>query len=250
MRNLNKEAVIRSVIVLFLLQGVILIFAGIVFGKSIISTSSRTNNLENRLQQSEDTQKELLENMRIIRQQQEELNRINQERVEAEQRRARSISNIQSRGFNRYSDISANKYLTPEDMDKIIDAWNSHIKDGTRFKGHGAAFIEASKRSGLNPIIILAHAAEESNWGNSRIAIEKNNFFGINCVDSNPNDGYDMGDNIDEGIINGAIWISKNFYSNGYTSLQSMLDANYASNGSWAGNIVNIANVSARLLQI
>lgn len=251
MRKLNKEATIRAVSLMSAILGIVfLLFISANIAISFHNSILHIKELEIRLQQTQETQKQLLENLRVVQQEQEQLKLIEQERTEAEQKRARSVSNIQSRGFNRYTDISANKDLSIEDMDKIIDTWDNHIKGGTRFKGHGAAFIEASKVSGLNPIIILAHAAAESSWGNSVIAIEKNNFFGINCVDSNPNAGFDMGDDIDSGIVSGAIWIKKNFYSNGYTSLQSMLDANYASDKSWAGRIVSIANASARLLEI
>jgi beta-N-acetylglucosaminidase len=51
-----------------------------------------------------------------------------------------------------------------------------------------------------------------------------------------------MGDSVDEGIINGAKWIKSNFYDNGYTTLNEMRDAGYASGESWSKDIQNIAN--------
>jgi len=206
--------------------------------------------LEIKLQEKQEALDIINENIKVLQQEQEVLKRMEQERQELEQKRTRSVSNLQSRGgFSRYSDISANRDLTVEDMNQIIDFWDNHVKGGTRFKGHGESFIAASKASGLNPIIILSHAASESQWGNSYIAREKNNFFGINCVDSDPGKGYVMGDDVRSGIINGSLWIKKNFYINGYTSLQSMLDANYASDSEWARTILSIANASVRVLQ-
>lgn len=243
-RRFRKEGVITLIVVF-----VALLMATLAFDR-MATLQYRMSNLEIKLQEKEKSEATMLEDMRIMQAEQERLRLINQEMIEKEMRRTRSVSNLQSRGFSRYSDISLNKDLSVADMDRIIDGWDGHVRNGTRFKGHGAAFVEASKRTGLNPIIILAHAASESQWGNSDIAREKNNFFGINCVDSNPDAGYVMGDDIDSGIINGAIWVQKNFYNNGYTTLQAMLDANYATDRAWARNIVNIANSSVRILQV
>lgn len=42
-----------------------------------------------------------------------------------------------------------------------------------------AAAIAASRESGLPPGVTVAQAALESNWGNSRLSREANNYFGI-----------------------------------------------------------------------
>jgi peptidoglycan hydrolase CwlO-like protein len=57
---------------------------------------------------------------------------------------------------------------------------------GTAFAGLGAAFIDAGRRNGVNPLYLVAHAIEESAFGNSQIARGKNNLFGIAAYDSNP----------------------------------------------------------------
>jgi len=245
-RQIKKEGVINLIVIILLLFTFALSIGS--FGK-IQTLSTRIITLETLLQDKQIAEDILIENNRILQEEQERLRLITQELLEKDQRRTRSISNLQSRGFSRYNDISANKDLSSDDMNKIIDTWDKQVSGGTRFKGHGDAFIAASKESGLNPIIILSHAAAESQWGNSQIAREKNNFFGINCIDSNPGAGYAMGNDIDSGIISGAIWIKNNFYNNGHTTLQAMLDANYASDGQWARTIESIANSSIRILR-
>lgn len=57
-----------------------------------------------------------------------------------------------------------------------------------------------------------------------------------------------MGDGVDEGVIAGAMWIKRNYYDQGYTTLAAMKDAGYASNDSWCNNIASIANTSIRYL--
>ena len=59
-----------------------------------------------------------------------------------------------------------------------------------------------------------------------------------------------MGDSVDDGIINGAVWIKNNYYNQGYTTLNEMVYAgNYASaKGKWVNGITSIANSSIRML--
>jgi beta-N-acetylglucosaminidase len=165
-----------------------------------------------------------------------------------EQLRNQSINNLKATGFTTSTDLGKNIYLDASDIDKIINSWDSKIDNGTRFKGKGEIFIEASRETGLNPIYILAHAATESNWGKSPIAMDKHNYFGINCIDTNPSAGYIMGDNMYDGIVGGAKWIQMNFYNNGYKTLDGMKKANYATDKKWERNIVNIMNESVKLL--
>ena len=147
------------------------------------------------------------------------------------------------------TDLCQQVAMTTNDMNKIIDSW-SNVTDVSRFKDRGYAFIQASQITGLNPTYIFAHAAWESQWGRSYLAVNRNNFFGIAAFDSNPNAAYAMGDSVDDGIINGAVWIKNNYYNQGYTTLNEMVYAgNYASaKGKWVNGITSIANSSIRML--
>lgn len=238
MNNNYKKVVITGVVATLLLVVVMFVM---VFAQ-IHSMNNRITTLEEKLQNREEVENSILEHLKGIREDQEEIKRINQERLELEKKRSKSISGLQA--FNIYTDLKAHSDLTAEDMDKIIDQY----ANATRFHGKGYAFIEASKATGFNPVYILAHAALESAWGNSYIARTKNNFFGINCIDSNPDAGYTMGDNVVDGLIAGAKWIDKNYYDQGYTTLADMIQGNYASDMGWAHKISSIVNTSARML--
>jgi LysM repeat protein len=48
------------------------------------------------------------------------------------------------------------------------------------------AFVDAENQYDLNALFIVAHAAIESAWGTSYYATARNNLFGFNAVDSNP----------------------------------------------------------------
>lgn len=154
-------------------------------------------------------------------------------------------SQVRNMRFSGDTDLSCNRTITATTINKIIDGWGYN----TPFKGKGEVFAKAGRITGLNPIYILAHAAWESGWGTSYLAKNKGNYFGINAVDSNPNRAYYMGDSVDDGIIQGAIWIKKNYYDKGHNTLNKMVyNGNYASaKGEWVTGIKSIMNESCSL---
>lgn len=142
-------------------------------------------------------------------------------------RQAAANAEANKKANSRYSvdqnsDLSNKSvYVTIEDMNNIIRHFDP---SGTSpFQGQGNVFIEASKQSGLDPIYIFAHASWESDYGRSYLARDRGNYFGINAIDANPNAAHHMGNTMYDGIVNGAVWISKNYYQEGQTSLNSMI---------------------------
>jgi LysM repeat protein len=61
---------------------------------------------------------------------------------------------------------------------------------GTGLAGLGASFLQIESQYGINALFAAAHAAQESAWGNSYLAENRNNLYGINAVDSYPNAAY------------------------------------------------------------
>lgn len=182
-------------------------------------------------------------------------NKINTEylkRLEQEKKDDTILAQDKKRkGVDRYSDLS-NKYITitSDTMNKIIDVWEDRNGYKTPFHGKGSVFIKASKKSGLDPLYIFAHAVVESGWGTSHYATNRGNYFGINAVDHNPDKAYHMGKNIEEGIVNGAVWISDNFYKEGAYSLNTMVSGSrkYATDSRWVDKIEQIWNESYAIM--
>lgn len=167
------------------------------------------------------------------------------------QRERQRIMAIKTFRIDGDTDLSNSLDISENEMNRIIDNWDDSTKHGTTFKGKGAVFIKAAKESGLSPLYLLAHAAWESNWGNSYIAKEKGNYFGINATDSNPySNAYNMGSDVDQGIIAGAKWIKANYYDKGCTTLNKMIyKGNYASaKDAWINGITQITNASVKML--
>lgn len=78
----------------------------------------------------------------------------------------RTKTNITASQFNAYMD--------------------SKISGSSLMKGQGQHFIDAQNTYGVNALLMYAVAINESNYGRSTIALEKNNLFGLNATDKNP----------------------------------------------------------------
>lgn len=195
--------------------------------------------------ESKDTTTAILNTINDMRDEQKESNKQQQAKLDKMQYlRKVSIENMKAQGLNGDTDLAANKAITVDDMNKIIDNFSSHVAGGTKFKGHGDIFIKASKESGLNPVYIFAHAAIESSFGNSAIANDRHNYFGINAIDSDPDKAHAMGESMEDGIINGAKWIKSTYYDKGYTTLNAMKRGGYATDPNWVAKISSVANSS------
>lgn len=181
----------------------------------------------------------------------EEDNQMLQEKLNNLQQQVDKTSVSPVAKVNRNTDLSVQTVMTSDRMNYIIDQWNIREGGNCRFVGHGQAFIEASKMTGLDPVYILALSANESGFGTTRIAREKNNFMGIGAYDATPYDSsFIMGDGIDQGIINGAVWVADNYYNQGQTTLHDMIYGKKlysTSKEKWINDIVWLWNKSYEL---
>lgn len=202
---------------------------------------------------AEEAERVRLENLR--REAEEKIKREEEERraqialEEYENKTVHASRYVSTSEISVYTDLSPMREITADQMNEIICYWT---KGNSPFYNQGQTFIYASKQSGLDPVYILAHAALESGWGNSALATNKFNFFGIGAFDSNPNLAIESGGNVTEGIISGAEWIARNYYDCGQTSLYSMRYNNgyheYCTSDDWMYNIANIIQASYSLI--
>lgn len=59
-------------------------------------------------------------------------------------------------------------------------------RDDSKMRGIGSSLVDNQNTYGVNALLTAGLAANESAWGTSSIAMNKNNLFGLNAVDSNP----------------------------------------------------------------
>lgn len=154
-----------------------------------------------------------------------------------------------NRGSYNNKNLTEYPIVTINEMNDYIE---SVAPSDSPFIGRGETFLKASKLTGLDPYYIFSHASVESGYGKSVIAKTKHNYYGIASFNYNPNNAYHMGSNIDEGIINGALWIKKNYIDKGYNTLNKMIyEGSYCltddgqPSQKWADDISYIATQNA-----
>ena len=84
--------------------------------------------------------------------------------------------------YDIYSDITTKTNYSAEQL----RAAAAKIRPDNGFADAFDAIAAAEKKYGINSLFMLAHAAVESAWGTSYFASARNNLFGFNAYDSNP----------------------------------------------------------------
>lgn len=111
---------------------------------------------------------------------------------------------------------------------------------GTNLAGLGQAFVDMESRYGVNALFGVAVAITESGWGDSYLARNRNNLFGIAAYDGNEGAAYSFSSK--EAAIN--YWgnmIKDVYFDRGYTDLYSV-NSIYAANTNWANQVGGLMN--------
>ncbi len=107
---------------------------------------------------------------------------------------------------------------------------------GTPLEGIGEYALAAEHIHGVNALFIISLAQHESGNGRSRLAINKNNLFGLGAYDSSPYESAISYSSKEDCIMEFAKIISKSYFSNGRYSLRK-IGGRYASDPAWAEGI-------------
>lgn len=135
------------------------------------------------------------------------------------------------------TDLRIPSNANSEDINKMLE--------GTKLYGLGDALVEAEKTYGVNALYMMGLAALESGYGTSRFAIERNNLYGWNAVDSNP-DKAKFFDSKEQATLFVASRLKQNYlsengrYFEGYSA--RAVDVHYCTDKAHADKIINIVN--------
>ena len=148
-------------------------------------------------------------------------------------------------GFNLenpflFKDLTEATNYSAEDLDKVFSLLNIN---NSLLENKGATFKEAEEHYHINALYLLAHSALESDWGRSKIAKDKNNFFGITAYDTTPYLSAKTFDDVDKGILGATKWIKENYIDRGRTFLgnkASGMNVQYASDPYWGEKIASV----------
>ena len=148
-------------------------------------------------------------------------------------------------GFNLenpflFKELTEATNYSAEDLDKVFSLLNIN---NSLLENKGATFKEAEEHYHINALYLLAHSALESDWGRSKIAKDKNNFFGITAYDTTPYLSAKTFDDVDKGILGATKWIKENYIDRGRTFLgnkASGMNVEYASDPYWGEKIASV----------
>lgn len=139
-----------------------------------------------------------------------------------------------------FKDLTEATNYSAEDLDKVFSLLNI---DNSLLENKGATFKEAEEHYHINALYLLAHSALESDWGRSKIAKDKNNFFGITAYDTTPYLSAKTFDDVDKGILGATKWIKENYIDRGRTFLGNKeygMNVEYASDPYWGEKIASV----------
>ena len=131
----------------------------------------------------------------------------------------------------QFSNLKSRTNYTAADINRLYSLMGA---SDSKLAGKGATFKAAEQRYGVNALYLVAHSALESAWGRSKIAKDKNNFFGISAYDDTPYTSATKFDDVDSGILGAARWINSRYLHN----------SGYPANGAYLGNKAGGMNVN------
>ncbi|MBB6713531.1 glucosaminidase domain-containing protein [Clostridium gasigenes] len=132
--------------------------------------------------------------------------------------------------FNYLPFRSTTSYSAAE-LNKFID---DNTDASSKLRGIGQALIDAQNAYGVNAVLTLGVAINESGWGTSKISKEKNNLFGIKAFDTSPGLSADAYNTPGDSVLE----FTKNYISRGYAD-----PADWRYKGGFIGNKNKGANV-------
>lgn len=185
----------------------------------------------------------LLVQRALVQKQQEKT--IEEEKIQLQKQKAEREAKVQEERATfikmvekhdiKYIDLKTPSGLTSDDIEKILK--------GTRLAGLGEAFAKAEQDYGVNAYYLIAHAAWESGWGESKLAKTKNNLFGFSAYDDSAYSSASSFKTKSECIDTVAKFISEQYLNengdhyNG-PNLKGM-NKRYASDKNWAQGIAD-----------
>jgi len=133
---------------------------------------------------------------------------------------------------------------------QLNSAFNTLVNNvKTKMTNTGASFIAAQNKYGVNALLMFTMGIHESNYGKSSFAVNRNNLFGVDAVDSNPGAAATF-PSIAKGIEEQGNYLSwvysdadyqkgANYYGSNLGTKSSGMNVKYASDPYWGEKIAN-----------
>ena len=127
--------------------------------------------------------------------------------------------------------------VSAEEIDKMLE--------GTKMYGMGSAFVKAEQTYGVNALYLMGLACLESAYGSSNYAVNRNNLYGWEAYDSNPDNAKKF-DSREYGTMFVAEKLKVNYLTEGGKWFEGYsaraVDVHYCTDKLHADKIVNIVS--------
>ena len=149
--------------------------------------------------------------------------------------------------YYQYLPLRSTTSYSASDLNSTI---NGKISSTSRLKDLGNDFVNNQNTYGVNALLMAAIAINESGWGDSSIAKNKNNLFGLNAVDASPSQRANYYNSVSDCIKDFAeTYMSKRYlnpngsnYRGAYLGNKaSGINVQYASDPYWGEKAANYA---------
>ena len=149
--------------------------------------------------------------------------------------------------YYQYLPMRSTTAYSSSEMKSMI---NSKVSSSSKMYNSGSSFVTNQNTYGVNALLMAGIAANESAWGTSTIAKEKNNLFGLNAVDESPYASADKFKSVSyciQDFANG--WLSQGYlypkdwryYGAFLGNKGGGLNVKYASDPYWGEKAANMA---------
>lgn len=162
----------------------------------------------------------------------------------------KSVNIIPYYNYYMYMPIRTKTNITKENINDYLVSRNYTSKDASMLYGEEATFIDAQNKYGVNAITSFATAINESGWGTSALARNKNNLFGHNAVDSDVMSAASGYKTVADGVYRHAYYMINagfsetkdavaRYYGSHLGNKNSGINVKYASDPYWGEKIAS-----------
>lgn len=141
--------------------------------------------------------------------------------------------NSSSPYFNyfQYLPLRSQSNYNGTDISNIL---NNRVSSNSKMRDLGTTFVQTQDLYGVNALLAVGVAANESAWGMSNISQTKNNLFGLNAVDSSPGEAANYYSDVKVCVKD---------FTETFLSKQYLNPSNWKYNGAFLGNKASGINV-------
>ena len=163
----------------------------------------------------------------------------------------KAVNVIPYYNYYMYSPIRTNSNITADDIKNFLASRGYSDETKSALVGEELTFIDAEDKYAVNAGISLSTAINESGWGTSSLAKNKNNLFGHNAYDSSVMQSANGYNTVADGIYRHAYYyintlfaetkdLSGNYFGSHLGNKNSGINVKYASDPYWGEKIAAV----------